>query len=86
MAATPKNEYAYESKDASSLEASRPPSFTNNGEGTFQTSGVDIDHYKPIASYEGIHRYDPQFKWTEKEETTVRWKVSSDINAGTRDR
>ena len=33
------------------------------------------DHYKPIESYEGLHRYDPKFEWTAPEEKRVIRKV-----------
>lgn len=31
--------------------------------------------YKPIESYEGYHRWDPVFEWTEEEEKAVVKKV-----------
>ncbi|KAL9620912.1 MAG: hypothetical protein Q9160_004565 [Pyrenula sp. 1 TL-2023] len=33
----------------------------------FLSAGL-TDHYTPIDSYEGRHRYDPKFQWTEEEE------------------
>lgn len=73
--ASPKVEYDvnYESKDASSLESSSPP--TDNYERAFQTNGLE-NYYKPIENYEGAHRYDPDFKWTASEERNVLRKVS----------
>ena len=41
---------------------------------TFDTSGLN-DYYKPISSYEGIHRFDPTFEWEAKEEQRVVRKV-----------
>ncbi|CAO2650866.1 Nn.00g091630.m01.CDS01 [Neocucurbitaria sp. VM-36] len=38
---------------------------------TFVSSGVGKNHYKPIESYEGIHRYDPDFEWDPVEEKRV---------------
>lgn len=35
----------------------------------------DTRHYKPIDSYEGIHRWDPEFKWEEAEEKKLVRKV-----------
>lgn len=35
----------------------------------------DPRYYKPIPEYEGIHRWDPEFEWTEKEEKDVIKKV-----------
>lgn len=72
--ASPKVEYdvTYDKKDGSSLESGTPPA-TNNGN-AFQTNGLE-DYYKPIEKYEGAHRYDPQFQWTEAEENAVLRKV-----------
>lgn len=36
----------------------------------------DPRYYKPIPTYEGIHRWDPEFEWTEEEEKKVVRKVS----------
>lgn len=35
----------------------------------------DARYYKPIPEYEGAHRWDPEFEWTEKEEAAVVTKV-----------
>jgi hypothetical protein len=35
----------------------------------------DPRYYKPIPEYEGIHRWDPDFEWTEEEEKAVVKKV-----------
>jgi len=35
----------------------------------------DPRYYKPIPEYEGIHRWDPDFDWTEEEEKAVVKKV-----------
>ncbi|ROV97086.1 hypothetical protein VMCG_07453 [Cytospora schulzeri] len=40
-------------------------------EGGVWASGGNIESYKPIAEYEGAHRWDPSFEWTEKEETKL---------------
>ena len=42
---------------------------------TFISSGIDDEYYKPIARYEGIHRYDPKFDWEPEEEKKVVRKV-----------
>jgi hypothetical protein len=60
------------SQDLSSLE-SRSERSPNAGE-AFDTAGLD-DLYKPIPTYEGIHRYDPKFQWTPEEETKVKRRV-----------
>ncbi|KAF7631384.1 permease of the major facilitator superfamily [Aspergillus flavus] len=43
------------------------------GKSTFETE----DHrlYRPIDSYEGIHRWDPDFEWTEEEERKIVRKI-----------
>lgn len=35
----------------------------------------DPRYYKPIPEYEGAHRWDPDFEWTEEEEKAVVKKV-----------
>lgn len=35
----------------------------------------DPRYYKPIPEYEGYHRWDPEFEWTEEEEKAVVKKV-----------
>lgn len=42
---------------------------------TFDQS-EDIRYYKPIETYEGLHRWDPEFEWDEKEEKKLVRKVS----------
>ena len=37
----------------------------------------DIRHYKPIDTYEGIHRWDPDFEWEEEEEKKIVRKVTT---------
>lgn len=32
--------------------------------------------YRPIDSYEGLHRWDPDFQWTEDEEKKIVRKVN----------
>ncbi|KAJ5624293.1 hypothetical protein N7510_000602 [Penicillium lagena] len=41
---------------------------------TFDTT-EDPRYYKPIPDYEGIHRWDPEFEWTEEEEKKVVRKI-----------
>lgn len=75
----------YEAKDlevakgAYETTTSSNPSSVRLGEsegGVFAMGG-NVDAYKPIEEYEGAHRYDPLFEWTEKEERSlirrVRW-------------
>jgi hypothetical protein len=42
---------------------------------TFDSAGLE-SFYKPIAKYEGIHRYDPEFEWDPAEERKTVRKVS----------
>lgn len=37
----------------------------------------DPRYYKPIPTYEGIHRWDPEYEWEEWEEKKIVRKVSS---------
>ncbi|KAL6708363.1 hypothetical protein ACN47E_003287 [Coniothyrium glycines] len=46
---------------------------------TFLSGGVDEEYYKPIANYEGAHRYDPFFEWEPKEEKKVVRKIDKRI-------
>lgn len=40
-----------------------------------ESSSLSDEFYKPIASFEGAHRYDPSFEWEEKEEKRLVRKV-----------
>ncbi|KAL4909347.1 hypothetical protein BDW74DRAFT_187519 [Aspergillus multicolor] len=42
--------------------------------GTF-TATEDPRFYKPIDTYEGLHRWDPDFEWTEEEEKKIVRKI-----------
>lgn len=46
---------------------------------TFLSTGLE-ENYAPIDSYEGRHRYDPTFRWSEGEETKLVRKVSLKFN------
>jgi hypothetical protein len=51
---------------------------------TFASSGLET-YYKPIETYEGFHRYDPEFAWEPEEERRLVRKVrfcSSTSSAG----
>ena len=61
--------------DASSDEISLEAKPQRDGE-TFAQGG-QTRFYKPIDTYEGIHRLDPNAEWTEKEEKLIVRKVSS---------
>ncbi|KAF1981184.1 MFS general substrate transporter [Aulographum hederae CBS 113979] len=49
-------------------------------DGTFVTDGLD-EHYRPLETYEGYHRYDPHFRWEESEEKRIvrkiDWRITS---------
>ncbi|KAJ5244086.1 hypothetical protein N7489_004182 [Penicillium chrysogenum] len=48
------------------------------GEGTFG-AGEGHHFYRPIDSYEGLHRWDPNFQWTEKEEKRIVRKIDARV-------
>lgn len=49
--------------------------FARTGGKTFETESLE-SFYKPIDSYEGVHRFDPEFEWEAKEEKRLVRKVS----------
>ncbi|KAI9665350.1 MAG: hypothetical protein M1831_001787 [Alyxoria varia] len=62
---------------------SRSPSESlgnNTAEATFVTDGLD-EHYKPLKSYEGAHRFDPKFQWSDEDEKKVVRKLDIRICA-----
>ncbi|KAJ5676182.1 Major facilitator superfamily domain general substrate transporter, partial [Penicillium macrosclerotiorum] len=61
--------------DASDTEVQQSKS--HNG-GTFQVR-EGRHFYRPIDSYEGIHRWDPDFEWTEKEERRIVRKIDARV-------
>ncbi|KAI9804247.1 MAG: hypothetical protein M1833_007054 [Piccolia ochrophora] len=66
----------------SSPESKGSPAASTNAEypqtNTFATAGL-TQHYAPISSYEGAHRYDPKFEWTDKEEKRLVRKLDKRI-------
>jgi hypothetical protein len=46
------------------------------GTGEVLAIGADSSFYRPIEKYEGIHRWDPKFLWTEEEEKRLIRRVS----------
>jgi hypothetical protein len=42
---------------------------------TFATHGLRQDTYRPVDTYEGIHRFDPDFEWEPTEERKIVRKV-----------
>lgn len=47
----------------------------DSGRVTFAAAGLGKDHYRPVDTYEGIHRYDPDFEWGQEEEKRIVRKV-----------
>ncbi|KAJ5158818.1 uncharacterized protein N7500_008469 [Penicillium coprophilum] len=47
-------------------------------EGTFEAR-EGHHFYRPIDSYEGLHRWDPNFEWTEKEEKIIVRKIDARV-------
>ncbi|KAL4893685.1 major facilitator superfamily domain-containing protein [Aspergillus ambiguus] len=62
--------------DASSQE--RQKTYLHVGESTFEST-EDARFYRPIDSYEGIHRWDPEFDWSEKEEQKIVRKIDARV-------
>lgn len=50
--------------------------------GTFDIAD-DARHYKPISTYEGLHRWDPEFEWEPQEEKKLVRRVK--FNTPSRD-
>ncbi|KAF1938119.1 MFS general substrate transporter [Clathrospora elynae] len=46
---------------------------------TFVSQGLGKDHGRPVESYEGIHRYDPEFEWEPEEEKKIVRKIDKRI-------
>lgn len=46
--------------------------------GTFENESLE-SFYKPIDSFEGVHRFDPQFQWDKKEEKRLVRKIDIKI-------
>lgn len=49
--------------------------FTKSNQHRTFDSDSDNSFYAPIDSFEGRHRWDPEFQWTEKEEKRLVRKV-----------
>jgi hypothetical protein len=58
------------------LEAAILPSTTR---AAFDTDSTLEEHYKPIESYEGYHRYDPNYTWSWEDEKKIIRKVSTNM-------
>lgn len=62
------------SADSSSSSTYDGPRAQVQTDCTFDTT-EDPRFYKPIPEYEGAHRWDPEFEWTDEEEKAVVKKV-----------
>lgn len=74
----------YDSKDTTKVHSTSDSASASSIEerrGTVKVVDCAFDttedprYYKPIESYEGYHRWDPEFEWTEEEEKAVVRKV-----------
>lgn len=65
-------------KDATETTASSKTASLRVGEseGGVIALGGNLDNYRPIAEYEGAHRFDPSYQWTENEEKRLVRRVS----------
>ncbi|KAI9927815.1 hypothetical protein AWENTII_012536 [Aspergillus wentii] len=59
---------------SSSSSSIYEPRTTKGFDSAFDST-EDPRFYKPIDTYEGIHRWDPEFEWTEQEETKIIRKI-----------
>lgn len=70
-----------DSPGASILESDQESQQTQGYDnGTFQVK-EGHEYYRPIDSYEGMHRWDPGFEWTEEEEKNIVRKVKKSHKA-----
>ncbi|KAJ4353123.1 hypothetical protein N0V95_003657 [Ascochyta clinopodiicola] len=69
--------------DAHTSASSSQTSIEQAGAGkrgtTWAASGLKSDHYRPVDSYEGLHRYDPDFEWEPEEERKIIRKIDKRI-------
>ena len=68
------HELSADSPASTSPASSGAELLATSARGVFDASGVE-QFYKPIDTYEGIHRYDPDFQWDAKEEKRVVRKL-----------
>lgn len=65
--------------DAPSIASLSQTSLGHAGVGkrgtTWAASGLKNSNYRPVDTYEGLHRYDPDFEWELEEEKKVIRKV-----------
>jgi hypothetical protein len=68
-----KSEYEISGSETNSTTTPRRRFGDRDGT-TWDASGLET-HYKPIESYEGFHRFDPNFDWEPEEERKLVRKV-----------
>ncbi|KAF2829624.1 MFS general substrate transporter [Ophiobolus disseminans] len=66
------------SASSSEVEVHRPGKGYREG-ATFAAHGLRQDNYRPVDTYEGLHRYDPDFEWEPEEERKVIRKIDKRI-------
>lgn len=73
-----RGDFEYDSKSGIEVSDSDSPGSFRMGqsEGGAWAVGGNIESYKPIAEYEGAHRWDPSFEWEPKEEKRLVRRVS----------
>lgn len=71
---------------ARKLETDAPPSVNSSSSSlghvgvgkkgtTWAATGLKNSHYRPVDTYEGLHRYDPDVEWEPEEEKEIVRKV-----------
>jgi hypothetical protein len=63
------------SPESSQTDISGPGSVDAKRGTAWAAQGLKTDRYRPVDSYEGIHRYDPEFEWKPEEEKRIVRKV-----------
>jgi hypothetical protein len=63
------------SPDSSQTDVSDLVSVEGKRGTTWAANGLKTDSYRPVDTYEGIHRYDPDFQWEPEEERRIVRKV-----------
>ena len=74
-AEAPPSEHHFDGKGLGDAVTTETSVFKRSTTGATFDNDSSESFYKPIDTYEGIHRYDPQFEWEPKEEQRVVRKV-----------
>lgn len=83
MAVTPAESSIYDVGDVETAKGGFVDTSSSNdgsvrlgeSEGGVFATGGNIESYKPIPEYEGAHRYDPKFQWSDAEERKLVRRV-----------